>query len=147
MATAIDDVRPGEYLMLSGKDEPEEYDPFGSSWMMLRPAKRRNHGMTPCRVLAVSPPFLAVEMRGQRVSIDARDYELLRVSRRFVESLDEQKPIPSVGKKRRRKEKPDPRCCIRCGTRLVQRLVYVIERAQWLPTCKQCGWQGDPAKT
>lgn len=141
MATAIDDIRPGQYLMLNDKhDDAEPFDMFGS-WG--RPRRRRNEGV-PCRVLAVSPPFLAIEAQGRRLSIDAREVEILRVDRRFVEALNESKPIPTAAKpKRKRKEKPDPRCCVRCGTRLVQRLICQPGDSHWVPLCKGCGWTGE----
>lgn len=92
----------------------------------------------PFRVVVVSLPFAVLENQadGKRQPIDLREWQLSRVSAAYVRALLGSRVAPSV--------EPSVRCddhvrCVRCGDRMVQRLVTPRIWRWWCEKCLSAG--------
>lgn len=135
-----DALRAGNYIIVTPHDD--ELTNSDSGFFVVKKRKR----MPQCiLVLEVNAPFIVGHAVGDgdhdRGVIDLRDWEWYPVSKRFGRSLDASKPVKVLieekGRIKRKREKPDPRDCPRCGQRMVQVLHYRPD-PQWIRTCKQC---------
>ena len=145
--TAIDDLKPGMWIAVTGKreeDAPDYQDfPFFGG-------QRKSHVFDgfPLRILAISLPFIAVDRGGSVQSIDVRKFTVTRMNRSYVNVAAEFEPSIKLKRKRRKKEKPDPRACPRCVANIIQRRVISPDPAKqaWFNVCSGCGFDQGPVK-
>lgn len=89
--TPADDLRPGMWVAIVGREEPEE-ETSGqwsfTAWPMAR-STRSTVAYTgePLQILAISLPFLCVFGGGKRFAIDLRSRDVQRLSKRFVRAM------------------------------------------------------------
>ena len=130
MATPVDDLKVGDFITAV-----KHRDCDG----------RHDYNGRPVRIEAINLPFILGFDGDSLVSVDVREWELLKLTdRRYVrmawggcnKSKAEEHRAPD----------PDntghPRC-IRCGTRL--RKQFSVKK-KWRMVCPTCGWTGDPVK-
>lgn len=133
--TPVDDLKVGGYVAVVGVKDNDQPEPFG----FFTPRPKAFDGL-PVQITAISLPFVAVkDARGNIGAFDVRTFDLQIVSRRYAEAMQLAKPK----RRRKRKEKPDPQWCVRCGGRLLQRLSKDSKFA-WHVVCPECGWDGGP---
>jgi hypothetical protein len=127
MSTAVDDLKVGEHIAVV-EDKRDWDDRERASTFNGKPLK----------ILAISLPFLSVS-DGQRVfAIDVRAWGVRRLDKKYVKVMAEEAP------KRKKKIKPDPKTCPRCGERMVERLDQSVER--WFLVCRSCGHRDSAGK-
>ena len=152
--TQIDDLRVGGWYAIKSERELDEQTSFADFPFAIR--KRRRSAVTgePLRILAISLPFIVVTNGHDRFPLDVRQYEFIRLDRRYVDAittsrgpelignvfLDEEKRIAS-DIKRGKKQKPDPRLCPHCCE---GRLHQLHRSGEWLFVCPVCGYEGRP---
>lgn len=161
---SIESLDPGEYIAILGFKLEWPTNP----WQPLCPA----FDGRPLRVLAVSPPFIAVQdIQASRYALDSRAYELTKLNRSYAEvwpwargvgiasqfQFTEKETLPtqvktdwvgSWGKSKQANpdiERPDPDAaqCPRCGEQLVQHL-WSRPEPGWRRLCKSCGLDAGP---
>jgi hypothetical protein len=107
-----DDLKPKQWLIITGGKTPPAQDPCdlgnGMVFIPFRPKPGEAGELlrgTIVRVVAVSIPFLAVEMEGKMHRLDVREVEFAKVSRAYRKAMmAPPKPDPA----------PDPGRCS-CG--------------------------------
>jgi hypothetical protein len=164
----IENLNPGDFIVVTGvvsdleatnNSNPYEFNPFG----FQPPRQRHIFDGHPLRVIhANDPPFLIVTNGTALMPLDIREFIVSKVSREYVElfldrtdhthkPLDPQprkrRPkslalIPS--KQRKRKEKPDPSACPRCGKRMT--LIRRQNTPGWFIYCSECDMDYGEAK-
>lgn len=139
--TAIDDLKPGQYIAVTKRYvEDDVPNPFG----FFMPRQPLSFSGVPVKIITISLPFLAVEDKNGRVSsIDVREWGVQRVSRQYAEAFDQPEPTSkrtSFTKRRKKKSKPDPRDCPRCGERMIQRMIAGTSRG-FVVVCPCCGFE------
>lgn len=74
------------------------------------------------QVVAISLPFIAIRrLDGRTRSIDARRWDVQRLSKAYVNAYRDAGETPTRARKTKPVvEQPDPRTCERCGERCVQ---------------------------
>lgn len=144
MGRPIDDLSVGMWIVVTDRVEESPID--GSFF----PTRRISFRGVPVRIVAISPPFIAVEDGDQTHSLDSREWGVNRVTnKRYIEAMknygqrDVGRARVRKEKKRRRQEEQDPRRCPRCGNRLVTRLMKVKNKHGWLTFCEECHLQGE----
>jgi hypothetical protein len=125
----IENLKTGQWVVVVAHKAAGQVDMFG------REAEYEFTGV-PHRVKSVCPPFVAVEYRGHVAAIDTRVFELMPVHPKYVQAMESAvRP-----KRRRRKEKPDPNKCPRCGTNFQRRVITVEGRYAIQVFCPECHW-------
>lgn len=117
----------------------------GEGWYTPRKNSYDGH---PFKVIACSFPFVfGKAINGRCMTIDVRTVTLTSVNDRFVKAWKrdfEERGCESMQsdpkKRRRKKEKPDPHSCLRCGSRIVQKLT----KQGWRFACRDCGFDCGP---
>lgn len=147
--TYVQGLKKGEFIVITGlvDEEVPSFDDYPYT-----PQKKVPHGR-PLRVLSVAFPFIAVTDGEKTFAIDSQTFRVQRVHREYVkamlDALPRKKGIqvskaesahPLLG--RRRKAKPDPRACPKCGERMVERLTS--KKHVWHRVCPDCGWDSGP---
>ena len=144
--TPVDDLKPGMWVAVVAKRQEEA--PGYDDWPMFSQPKSQVFDGFPLRVLAISLPFMAVQRGNQIQSIDLRKFSVQKLTRSYVESASEFMPEikGKMKSKRRRKQKPDPRACLRCGAKVIQRRVISPDPARqaWFNACSECGFDQGP---
>ncbi len=106
----------------------------------------------PWKVVAFSAPFVALERRERVVTVDIRAIGLTKLSPKYIRTMRDIDAAPSdqsrrtSGRKRKRREKRDPRDCPRCGQRMVQRIPNGSAKRQWHRVCPDCGYDQGPVE-
>lgn len=130
--TPIDDLNVGDFVAVVGcKRLPV------NAWG--QPIEGEYHGK-PYRILEICLPFLCVAEGEHVTTIDVRQWEVQRVSKRYAKLME------SVGprsRRQRKKDKPDPRNCPRCGCRMRQEHL----NDNWRLICPECKWDGGLVET
>lgn len=147
----FDDLKKGQWIVITGMIEEETGFQEFSPWM---PRQRHHHpDGRPLEVLAVDLPFILVEaVTGDTFTVDTRRFTVQRTHKKYVEeaakaleTTEKKSPRSRIIKKRKVKIKPDPRDCVRCGTRMVQRRVEGGK--EWRHVCPGCGFDKGPVET
>ena len=133
--TPIDSLKVGHWVaVVRDKTIPEG----------LPPEVKISYSGQPVNIVAVSLPFLAV-FDGEKIdAIDVREYEVQRVSNRYVKAMLMKPPESSQDGP---EGKTDPNACPRCGERLVQRLTQRKEsQGEWRAFCANCKLDAGPVQ-
>lgn len=163
--TKIDDLNVGDFIVISGVREEDyqpawgSYDsPFGPPRQPVTPVLTGN----PFRIEAISLPFLCVTDGHHRAGLDVRRFVFQRVTKEYVQAMvagrsdstifssrktlerGDTHPLLVTGKKRKKKTKPDPKACRRCGSKMIERR---MPYAKWQLVCPDCGFEGGPVAT
>src|SRR5688572_19986213 len=121
--TPVDDLKDGMFVAICGHKirESEYRSPFLFEWTgpVVEPRQPDFDGR-PLEILAVCLPFLCVTDGKKRFAIDVRKWDVQRISRRYAEQMQasETEGAKRFKKRPKKKEKPDPGTCPRCGGRL-----------------------------
>ncbi len=124
MPTPIDSLRVGDFITVIGhKNPPADPD------LQIREWTGR-----PAEILAISLPFLCVDYGGEVSAIDVRPWEFQRVTKKYWLAMTDAAPfsIPEA-----QAEPDDHPRCVKCGERLVQRLLWT-EGSEWHMFCANC---------
>ncbi len=150
----FDELKAGQWVVLTEeitKDEGyQESNIFGSRHYHWRPDGQ------PLEVLAVDLPFVMVKaLSGAVSSVDIRYYRLMKCYKKYVQAaIDETEnrrmsPVQErriVGKRRKKiKEKKEPRACPRCGTKMIERKTEGL--GGWRKVCPECGLDKGPVES
>ena|SRR3990167_4651778 len=145
--TPVDDLAVGMFVAISDYHGELPCDPWTGQCVPVHPP----HIGRPHKIVALSLPFVCLDDGRSRCSIDLRLWSLRKVSARYARAFyelvtqreREDKPASIFRKSRKKKPKPDPRDCPRCGSpHTVQRL-KVVGQGNWRRHCKACGWNDD----
>ena len=152
----VENLKPGMYIAVTKVAEPE-ISPWDNGLFMVRVQhKHCDHHIQlgrPLEILAIDLPFIGVHDGDGKFVIDYRYCSLKVLDRKFVAAMSHLRTEPtrdrihrerSGGKrKRRRKEKPDPRTCPRCEHARVKRL-WQPGSGIWVYHCPNCGLEDEP---
>lgn len=145
--TKIDDLDVGMYIAISEERECEVHSQWNDNPFFLfdRPRKPTLPVGLPLKILALALPFACVTDGRHKLSLDLRTIAVQRVDKKYFEAMtDPGEPLNAPARRRRKKrEKPDPMKCPRCGNRCVQRLIKPGDGI-WGVYCKRCGYDGPP---
>lgn len=136
----------GWYAVFEIEEEKVESSFFG-------PPRPVRYNGEPFKCVAASYPFLYCRtVDGKGLTVDTRVVTVTSVLDGYVrewkkewqelstnhtlfgQRLDVGRPKP----KRKKKEKPDPRTCLRCGGRIVEHLTRSMDC--WRYVCRECGF-------
>lgn len=132
MPTPVDDLKVGQFVAVVGCrcDPPKDWT--GT------PVEPTYNGI-PWEIVSVSLPFLCVSFGGKTIALDTRVLDFQRVSRHYFDSMKGAKSPPThKARKSRRRERPDPARCVRCGERLRQTMSRTTNFV-WRVVCPNCG--------
>jgi hypothetical protein len=131
--TPIDDLKRGDYIAVT-------YDMNQAHpWDKGQP----EYNGVPMRVEEISLPFLCVTDGRQTLAVDVRRWCVQKVTKRYALMMWKG---PDEKKKRKRKPKPDARDCPRCGTRMIEALMFEAEGRGWRLICRGCNHDAGPAR-
>lgn len=89
--TPADDLRPGMWVAIVGREEPEEEpeNPWAlMAWPTTKKTKTtRTFTGEPFQILAISLPFLCVIGSGKQFAVDIRSVDVQRLNRQFVRAM------------------------------------------------------------
>lgn len=141
-----DNLKKGQYIVITGYKEDEVPKPYQEADLFTgrQPPSKRSFNGWPRRILHIEFPFCIVADDNGIGTIDLREVYVKVVSRRYVEYASQHRRRKRGGAVadmtlipvRKRKEKPDPDACPRCGTKM--RLVKKMKREGWYRHCPQC---------
>lgn len=102
----------------------------------------------PYMVIAISFPFVAIENGGKVISIDVRRFGLTKLNKQYAQAtLGATGGKVPTGRRKKIKTKRDPRDCIRCGERMVQRIPKDNNPGRlWHRVCPTCGFDHGPVE-
>lgn len=135
--TPVDSLKIGDWVaVVRYKQARSKHTPWGS-WDV-----EPSYDGRPGQVVAISLPFVALTDGARVGTIDVRDIDLQRVTEQYAKAVLSSGAVP-VKVRRRRRGKPDPSLCPRCGDRLQQ---FMSKRTEFKfrVRCPSCGWDGGP---
>lgn len=143
MSEHVENLKKGDYITIiqDKNPDPPMYSDFGYT-----PPKTSLSG-EPYEVQAICVPFIVCHrLNGQVVTIDVREFAVRKVHWRYVDAFLEAPRSKrshqfspekrGTSRKKKKKEKPDPKACPRCGCRMIETLKSA---ANWQLICPNCG--------
>ena len=148
MTTRVDDFVVGRWYAIVREQEEvrEGFDPF---------FQRRHHTHVngrPLKLLALSLPFAVFTDGRERMTVDTRMFEFIRLDYKYVRAIGVREERSERGRivtlenpgRRRRKRESREGCCPMCGCRLRQK--FRDQNEGWLLWCPDCGFEGGKPK-
>lgn len=143
--TPADDLRVGQHVAVIrvkstadgfmngvyGNPQPPSYDGY------------------PLKILAISLPFVSVSNGREVFGLDVRDIDVKVVNAKYVKAMTSTEVLRKIRRRKRKKEKPDPKLCPNCKEGcLVERLIVQAGKPNiWIAVCTVCGYGSEPVET
>jgi DNA-directed RNA polymerase subunit RPC12/RpoP len=161
MAVLFDNLKVGGwYAIFEHKEQEAEPNPYDAFNLFARAPKRQRCDGMPFMIRAASFPFITgVGLKGEFLAFDFREVQFVSLDKRYVNEwykavasasgqLPQGQSCLDVARKhlrklKKKKEKPDPNTCPRCGSRMIQKLRDVKDG--WRIACRDCGMDAGPA--
>ena len=140
MPTPIDDLKVGQFVAVVGTRQAPPRDWTG---VEMEPT----YNGIPWEVVSISLPFLCVSFGGKTVALDTRVLDFVKVSRHYFDGMRGAKcpQARDKARKSRRRQKPDPGRCVRCGE-LFRQTMSKKTNFVWRKVCPNCGLDGGPVE-
>ncbi len=157
----VENLKVGEYIaILSCYEKREEAtDDAMAMFGFSRRQQRTGFDGRPLEILAIHIPWIAVHDGINTFTIDLRVWGVRKVSTRYAQAIrgSIREPIrvsgeigvSRVGRRRRKKEKPDKSLCPRCQSKMIQRQVITPDpnKKGWFVICPTCGFDNGKVAT
>lgn len=149
MQQHFENLKKGMFVVITGF--VKEPDDDQTQYPFFHPPRREvEFSGEPHEVKATAFPFIVVEdIYGRITTIDVRKYRIASVPKAYHDAFLEEDSVQphhvhttkafsrKKRKGRRKKEKPDPKACPRCGCRMIETLKEGT--TGWLHICPECG--------
>lgn len=82
----LEDLKIGDWITILSWKPAEFFNPMTGD---IKVAQTKNFVGDPLRIVAIDPPFLAVEIQASKVcaSLDSRAASLMKLSKKYVDAL------------------------------------------------------------
>jgi len=141
--SSIENVKPGQWLIITYDQDYEKTMEATKNTPFQMMAPRIKYTGVPFRVVAVSPPFLLVQIGQNRSVVDTRQVNWTQATKRYVKEFKKinlpstVSVTPGIPSGIEEPSSPPEKICPRCGNRMIEKVTEGIN--VWHLYCDECG--------